>query len=456
MNKYPRVLVISHNVFSKSTAMGKTLSNMLSCVPPENLAQLYFHSEIPTTEVCKNYFRITDQDVLRSLISRRAHYTIYGRQDIKSDATSSRTDKGTVAKIYQFSRRRTPLIYNTRNILWKMGKWNSNALTEWINDFSPDVIFFASGDYAFSYRVTYAVSTMLHIPVIIWCCDDFYFSKRYSSTLGGKYCHRNLMKWVNRVSSLTEAVVVISDRMKQDYAKIFPHPIYTMRIDAPKNKNALPVKWRQGIVYVGSLGVNRITPLVEVGRQLKAAGIVGYEYIDVYSNDKNAHTLSLLTKGNGIRFHGGVPSEEVSRILGAAKYVLHVEAFDENSKSRTRYSLSTKIGEYLQSGACIIAYGPPDISSIKYLKENRAAVVLSAGNEFPTMLRKLNNQENTYLQFVNYAYQLAEKNHDKQKNDMQMMQIIRVVSSEIPKSTIKVTEACEMSKQEEVAQERMI
>ena len=62
MNDNPRILVISHNVFSKSTAMGKTMSSMLSCVPPENLAQLYFHSEVPTTDVCKNYFRITDQN----------------------------------------------------------------------------------------------------------------------------------------------------------------------------------------------------------------------------------------------------------------------------------------------------------------------------------------------------------------------------------------------------------
>lgn len=425
MNKCPRVLVISHNVFSRSTAMGKSLANMLSCVPPENLAQLYFHSEIPTTEICKNYFRITDQDVLRSIVSRRANYMVYREENIRLDAVSPRTDQGTIARIYQFSRRRTPMIYSARNLLWRMGKWNSKALMDWVQSFSPDVIFFASGDYAFSYRVTCGIASRFHVPVILWCCDDFYFSKRYANTIGGRYCHRNLMKWVNRVSVSAKAVVVISDKMKRDYAAIFSQPIYTMRIDAPPNRSALPVQSRQGIAYVGSLGVNRITPLVEVGRQLKTAGIAGYELVDVYSNDKNAHTLALLTEENGIRFHGGVSPEEVAPILGAAKYVLHVEAFDDNSKFRTRYSLSTKIGEYLQSGACVIAYGPADISSVEYLEENQAAVILSDVRELPSVLQKMNDQVELYQQYVRRSQLLAEKYHNKQQNDMQMMHIIR-------------------------------
>ena len=85
MKQAPRILVISHNVFSQSTAMGKTLSSMLSCVPPDCLAQLYFHSEVPTTEQCRNYFRIRDQDVLCSIVTRRSSFTVYGEADIRSD-----------------------------------------------------------------------------------------------------------------------------------------------------------------------------------------------------------------------------------------------------------------------------------------------------------------------------------------------------------------------------------
>ena len=62
----PHVLVISHNVFSASGNMGKTMENLLGGVDPAHLAQLYFHSEVPTRRCCLRYFRITDRDELRS------------------------------------------------------------------------------------------------------------------------------------------------------------------------------------------------------------------------------------------------------------------------------------------------------------------------------------------------------------------------------------------------------
>lgn len=60
----PRVLVVSHNVFSSSGNMGKTMMHMLAGIPPDNLAQLYFHQEIPTRRCCLHYFRMTDSNIL--------------------------------------------------------------------------------------------------------------------------------------------------------------------------------------------------------------------------------------------------------------------------------------------------------------------------------------------------------------------------------------------------------
>ena len=146
----PKVLIISHNVFSASGNMGKTMADLFSGIPAENLAQLYFHSEVPTLKMCKNYFRITDRNILKSVISRKPGYRIYREDDICETRETSRTDSGMTAKVYQYSRKRTPLIYFARNMMWKLGVWNSVALHKWIEEFSPDVIFFASGDYSFA------------------------------------------------------------------------------------------------------------------------------------------------------------------------------------------------------------------------------------------------------------------------------------------------------------------
>lgn len=430
MQRTPRILVISHNVFSNTTAMGKTLSSMLGCVPRENLAQLYFHSEVPTTDICHNYLRIRDQDVLKSIVTRCTRGAIFDEKRIQRSVSSTRTDRGLIAGIYQLGRKRTPVIYCLRNAMWCAGAWNSPELKTWLDDFAPDLIFFASGDYAFAYRIVYTISKEWNIPVVLWCCDDYYFSHRFNHSSIGRFCHRNLMKWVKRVSERTKLVVVISDKMKRDYGEIFPQPIEVIRISAAPAKSALPFEQRKGIVYAGGLGVNRVVPLVELGRSLKSSALTDYEAIDVYSGDKNPKTLAQLTPENGIRFHGQIPAQEMSEVLSHAKYMLHVEAFDEASKARTRYSLSTKIGELLCSGACILAYGPQDISSMEYLTEKHAAAWIGASDEIAQTIAYLDGSPETVAELLHNAQALAEQNHSKEINDEKARRILCSVTKE--------------------------
>ena len=66
-----RVLVVSHNVFSRENNMGRSLAGLLSGWDPDALSQLYFCPEQPSLPLCRRYFRVTDLDALRSLWRRR-------------------------------------------------------------------------------------------------------------------------------------------------------------------------------------------------------------------------------------------------------------------------------------------------------------------------------------------------------------------------------------------------
>lgn len=424
--KGTKVLVISHNVFSKTTAMGKSMADMLGCVPADDMAQLYFHAEVPTTAVCKRYLRIRDGDVLRSVLTRRCKTAIFTETDISDERKTPRVDTGVASKAYQFGRRRTPMVYILRNLVWTLGKWESRELDRWLDDFAPDIIFFASGDYTFAYRIAYQIAKKRNIPIVLWCCDDYYISERFPRSPAGILYRRRLTRWAGKVATRTESVIVISDRMKRDYAKLFDQPIHVLRISAKENSLARPMKERSGIFYVGGLGVNRIEPLVALGKQLREANIPGFERIQVYSNDKNPATLAQLTDENGICFHGGASAEEVPGILGSAKYLLHVEAFDDFSIERTRYSLSTKIGESLASGACLIAYGPRDIFSMSYLAEHDAAILLDEPARIVSVLTETDDA--AYEKYVQHALDLVRRNHDTQKNDAVVRELLHIES----------------------------
>ena len=237
------------------------------------------------------------------------------------------------------------------------------------------------------------------------------------------------MKWVHKVMSRAKTILTISDRMARDYEKLFEKPTEILRIPAKNISSGKSGKERQGIVYAGNLGVNRSTPLVELGQALKREGIPGLECIDVYSGEQNPKTLEKLTEEYGIRFHGAVSAKEKTIILGNARYLLHVEAFDERAKLRTGYSLSTKIGECLGSGACVAAYGPKDISSMEYLIENQAAVFSEDADELVSCLREAEEQDNLYQEYVERAQKVVQEFHDKEKNDMIMKQLLKEVSN---------------------------
>lgn len=130
--------------------------------------------------------------------------------------------------------------------------------------------------------------------------------------------------------------------MQRDYARLFQTPAETVRISGKPNPYALPEESRSGIVYAGNLGINRITPLVSLGRALKEAAIAGFETIHVYSGERNPAILQQLKEENGLTYCGRIPAQEVERVLGASKFIIFTEAFDRSSICRTKYSLSTK------------------------------------------------------------------------------------------------------------------
>ncbi len=413
----PRVLVVSHNVFSSSGNMGKTMMHMLAGIPPDNLAQLYFHQEIPTRKCCLHYFRVTDSNILHSLFTRKGEYRTFGESDIDESAVRSRTDTGRLAKIYQFSRRRTPLIYFLRDTMWRLGKWKTRELMEWVRKFDPNVIFLAAGDYAFPYRIAICLSDRLHIPIVMWCADDFYIEPLNNGSFLRRIQCRKLVDLARKAIHQAGTIVTISDMMQRDYAQLFEIPTKTVRISSTINHYSLPAESRSGVVYVGNLGINRIAPLVELGRALKETAITGFETIDVYSGERNPSILQQINKENGLDYRGCISEQEVERLLGASKFIIFAEAFDNNSVCRTKYSLSTKIAESLRSGACIIAYGPLEIASIDYLRQYHAAYILKEARELPDAIRHLSAEPDEYSRYTQCAQALAERFHSAEVNE---------------------------------------
>lgn len=405
-----KVLIISHNVFSKTSNMGKTLSAYFENWQAEKLAQFYIHSEVPTIDMCKKYFRITDKEMLISIFSRRCG-RIFHEVDIEHGRTNSRTDNGLTARMYQKARKRTPLIYLVRNLVWSLGKWNTKAFQKWVDDFNPDVVFFASGDYAFMYKIALKVAKRKQIPLIVSCMDDYFFYNKNSNRFLGKFVHKLFMRQVKKTMDYAFAIMSICDRMTRDYGACFNKPCYTIHTGSDISE-PINVPREKKISYLGNLGYSRHLQLVVIGRTLKNLHLKNApSCVDVYSAESDPEILKYLTPENGLCFHGRVNAEDVQKIIGESMAVIHTESFDEDIAKCVRYSVSTKIADSLASGTPMIAYGPENIASIEYLKENDAALVITREEDLKTSLQSFFENEEQRNKISSNAVKLARVNH---------------------------------------------
>ena len=423
-----KALVISHNVFCKTSSMGKTLKSYFKNWDENDIAQFYIHSEIPTDAICKNYYRITDKDAIKSILTRKSG-TIFKEEDIRLDAITSRIDTGRDTKIYNKAKNKTPMFYIARNTWWNLSKWKSKKLLSWVDEFNPDIIFFSAGDCAFMYKIALFLAKYKNIPLVVSCMDDYYFHNKNENKLLGKMVHRSFMKQVKRTMDYATCIFPICEKMGKDYGKLFNKPYHTLPTPSTLNK-PLDEEKTNAISYIGNLGYKRNEQIIKLGQALlKVQSDKRPQYIDVYSAESRPEILKDLNEENGIKFHGAISADEVLKVMGKSLAVIHTESFDKETRKSVAYSVSTKIADSLASGTPILAYGPGEVASIEYLLENNAAFCVTSDSELEASLCELIENQEKREEIVKCALDLAKRNHDSEKN----CQMIRDVLEEIIK-----------------------
>lgn len=410
--RYPRVLIVSHPVLAKNTSMGKTMDTYFDGWPREKIAQLYVKSEVPTDPLCVNYFRFTDPDALKSVLQRRRQGTVLREADVHPERADP-VENGNLTGVYNYGRKRTPLIYLARDAMWRMSGWKHSGILEWAKSFRPEVIFFASGDYAFAYRIVRFLSEQLGIPYVICCFDDYYLFNSNQDMFLGKFRQKLFMKEVRKTVDGAAKILTVNDAMAEAYGAFFHRRcgvVWTATALTETEETALTEK--QGISFLGGLGLDRNLQLTEIADALQECAGPGIpEALDVYSEETDPEILRPVQEHSGIRFHGFVSGEQVPGIIRRSRAVIHTESFDRVIRERVRYSLSTKIADSLASGTCMLAYGPAEAASMDYLIRNKAAFTATSPEELRAVLPRLFTDDAEYRRTTGKAKALARKNH---------------------------------------------
>lgn len=90
---------------------------------------------------------------------------------------------------------------------------------------------------------------------------------------------------------------------------------------------------------------------------------------------------------------------------------MHVESFDEEEIEYFKFSMSTKIPEYLSVGRPIFCYGPDEIATVAYLAEKKVGIVATKSHDIKPALYKLVLDRTLRAELGSQAAKIAQEEH---------------------------------------------
>ncbi len=379
-----KILLISHNPLSKVNNNGKTLVSIFEGVPKDNIYQIYLNSDIPDYDGGCHYLQLNEKQIFKSVFKGK---NICCRE---VDPTPEKVYSATVG-VSSFGIHTKRLL---RELVWKTPLWKSK-LKKWLKNKQFDIVFFMAGDGMFAYDIYRFVIRNVSAKGCMFFTDDYVIGKTSRSPIA-RLRQAMLKHKIKKTLPTVKSLYVISDEMKKAYDMLWDTDSCVIRNFSVEKKNTNDQKQADGksdcltIVYAGGLHYNRWKVLAQIANALYE--IKSLEKckcrLKIYSAQNISDDIINQISVDGVsEFCGAASASEIADIYSNADILLHIEAFDKKAIASTKYSFSTKIPEYLSAGKCVLAVGPSEVASLRYLSE--FACTVSDYLQLSSVLKKL-------------------------------------------------------------------
>ena len=413
-NKLPKVVSISLSTWRKDSGI-HTQTDLFKYYDPDRVAQIYTKSDLPDTPVCNSFFRISENEIIRSVYKRKPVGCRVSNGAVADEKTQKEIDaeKALYTKAHK---KKSWFLTLAREGIWFLGKWKTKALNNFIEEEAPDVYFVPI------YPVVYMGWIQLYIlkkhprPYVCYLADDNYTYKPCGRNVFA-YIHRFLLRRVVKklATNCTEMFTITkTEAIETDECFGTNSVVLTKGIDFEgKEFIDKPISSPIKMVYTGNLLIGREASLVAISKALANINNEGEKItLDIFSTTvPDEKTLSYLNS-NGCHFRGRVPKSEVDGIQESADIVIFVESLEKRHRMDARLSFSTKLTDYFKNGKCIFAIGDKTIAPIIYLRENNCAVIANEYSEIEERLRFIIENPEKISEYSRKAFECGLKNHN--------------------------------------------
>jgi hypothetical protein len=367
--------------------------------------------------ISDNCYQISERLILKSILHNS---TVAGIIEDKRQFQNNEVVKKRANKIYNLIRIfRFQIFFWIRNCIWNTGKWKTNELCQYIDEFKPDLIFAQLQDRTYLNDLIVFIKDYLKIPLVVYTWDDVYSLKQFSLSIFywiDRFAQRNkIRRVVERCSKIYTISYEQSEEyktcLKKDCSILYKGYNFTDAFEVKKIGN--PIK----IVYTGNLYGDRwktVALLCESLKKINQNDIKIQLYIYSATPLLKSQIRKLSIKDTTF-FRGGISAKEVIEVQKKADILLHVESFTLKGSMTARLSFSTKIVDYFTQQKCIIAIGHSRCSSIKYLRRNDAAIVIDDKSKIFGTISNIVDDSNILPTYAIKSWQCGVENHQISK-----------------------------------------
>lgn len=410
---YPKILIVNGQSLYEGCANGITLRNILKTYPNDKILELYFWKGPHITDG-----KIVIKSYLLSPWSRPIYHIlryVFGDQLASKFNESIVRDqvKGESVNLNRKERIKTFI----RGLLDMTPIFYGKNVLQIIDNFRPDVIY-TLGTTPYILKSAFYFSQRYKSKIILHFMDNWR-ETMYTSNRCLCLSRMFLNYYLKKVESQMKVGLCISETMATHYSRrskvkyvALMNPIDKQKIRLPYISNNKELK----VIYTGGLHLNRYRSLIDVEdciSKINKQGISSKLYI--YCSDTDRDKYSKLFNIKNTCFIRYLPHNRVYEAYDDADILIHIESFDVEQALFTKYSLSTKISEYLSSGKPVICYAPKELAVFEYIKGAKVGYSVSSKQELFEKLLLLAQNENLRLSLANNGVELAKKRHTIEK-----------------------------------------
>ncbi len=403
-----QVLFLSTSPLRMDNSIGNTYANIFDGMETVKFSSIFCQSGTPNAMFVDRCFRITEKDLLKNLKDK--NYNV-GKEVKKEQASLLHPPK----KAYRFMKMlRFKAFFWGRDFIWKVGRWKSQALLDFVKEVQPDIIFAPLDNNRTLNNMIQYVHGIAGCKLVTYAWDDVYTLHQTSMSPLFWIDRFYQRPPIRRIAKLSDKIYVISKQQKEVYDKCFNKECsilfkgYDFKVNPEINSNS-PLK----MVFTGNLGYMRWKSIISIIEVLEKINFDGTKIeLEIYS--KTALKKSIIARMNKpgtAYFKGGVSNAEVMRIQEEADILLHIESFEKKQKNLVRLSFSTKLVDYFHQAKCIFAVGPKDVASMDYLIQNDAAITATNEKEIAEKLKNLVENPSMVREYGDKAWECGKRNH---------------------------------------------